>query len=646
MKRIICNSLSLSVLFLLGTQTILSAQSIEIDYKTRLRSVYSVTIYFSNHDGSENIQPGDFLDYENIYFTITTNPQSQRDHFRMSDLDDLGLINIYQEGNMIHQSDEFKLLDYDEGKVTTVLMTFPKDKIKLYKPFVFINTMDTSEPIQLDEKFFEHYETYHRMYLEGQGHYDDNLYFEAFKSFFPIAQDGTAKEELLHYSFFADASEKQIENIITKYSDSLFSVFSAIHDEFSNTMQFSALHQGDSVRNLLVMGYDVFTPYFELNYPKSKLLKTDYTILLDSINSILKDNSQAFKENTLSFLEKGKHEEFKFRFFIDAIARLMTYIESFKIIDGLNKLDLVHLDDLPHIKQTLIQTEWLEDFEIYVYLINENIENNQQIFNDATMTNLHNQMAFQHQPYYQLFSAFNSLASNDELFYEYLNDAVKYCSDVEIIKRGEMWLLSYDYTNRNINPATITSINNGLSPIFEQNWSEASEAFNIISMQAGHLAPPWYYGAVADFEQGNIFSARSKINHALDRNPGYISPRLYLFEWMKQEERYEELFENINQSLQELDIWLFHYWKAKTLMAAGLYQEVIERITQYCHHLNPYDVHSWFLLGDAYLSLAEENQARQAYERTQQIDPFNYSDIFNTKMNVLMERVMHRPETE
>lgn len=619
-------------------QNILFSQSVDIDYKTRLRNIYSASIFFSDKNGTENIQPEEFLDYDHIYFTITVNPNSQRDHFRTNDIEeDLILIELYQEGKKVHPSAALKPINDVDGRFTHVLMTFPKDKIKLYKPFIFKNELDTTDPIELDEKFYKYYFHYHELYSKGKSFYEEKLFTQAFDTAFPIAENGTSKEEMQHYSFFKQASETLFESIINEYADSLFSVYNQISEEFLSTVELSALHQCDSVRDLLKAGFETFSPYFDLDYPKSKSLKSNYQQIFAKIEKIESDNYEYFKINKLSFFEKGNYEEFKFRFFIDAIARLLTYTEGFQKIDSLNRINIGYLDNMPLIKNTLIRTDWKEDFEIIINLINEDIATEQKVFNTSIMANLESQKNHQHQPYFEIFTAFNAKHTDPSLFNYYLNEVLKYCSYEEMIKHIEIWSLCYRFTVQNISQEIFNRINNGIQLISQRNWPEAAEAFSIISMQASFLAPPWYYAAVIDYEQNDDFSAESKFNLALDRYPEYISPRIYLFDWLHQREMYEELYEEVNKSLGLIDIWLFHYWKAKTLVALGNYPEAIERITNHCHQLNPFDVQSWFLLGDAYFFSDEKNKARQAYQRTQQINPFSYTDIYNDKMQKLFD---------
>ncbi len=636
MKKKLSIKAVLIILAFFCIQSFLRAQSVDIDYKTRLRTVYSATIFFSDNNGTENIQPEEFLNDDHIHFTITINQNSQRDHFRTNDLEeDLILIGLYQEGKKIQPSELLQPINDIEGRFTHVLMTFHKDNIELYKPFVFKNELDTTDPIELDETFYKYYFHYYEMYNKGQLLYEEKKFTDAFETVLPIAKNGSTKEELLRYSFFKDASETLIESIINNYSDSLFNYYNKISEKFLATIELSVLHQADSVRDVLAAGFETFEPYFDLNFPNSLALKNNFHNLLAEIQQIESNNYEYFKKHTLSFFEEGSYDEFKFRFFIDAIARLLTYIEGFQRTDSLNPINVGYLDNMPIITNTLTRTDWMEDFKIIINLINQDIVADQIVFNKATMANLESQKNHQHQPYYEIFTAFNAKHTDPSLFNYYLNEVLKSCSYEEMIKHIEIWSLCYRFTVQNISQEILNRINKGLQLISQKNWSEAAEAFNIISMQANYLAPPWYYAAVIDYEQNDDFSAESKFNLALDRFPEYISPRIYLFEWLHQRELYEELHEQVKKSLTLIDIWLFHYWKAKSLLALENYPEAIERIIEYCHRLNPYDVQSWFLLGDAYFLSEETGKARQAYQRTQQINPFGYTEIYNEKMHKL-----------
>jgi tetratricopeptide (TPR) repeat protein len=616
----------------------LCAQSVEIDYKSRIRSTYAASIYFSDGTADQAPDPEEVHANEHVFFTIAVNQRSQRDHFRVSDLDDdLSQIELIQEGRKIPRAGRLQPVDDKEGRFTRVLMSYPKNEVKMYKPFVFVNQMDTTPIIMLDEVFYNNYFHYLNLYEEAIKLKLAGENKAAFIKLISIVNAAVNEPEITHYSFFKDASETMMEALINACIDQNLFVYDSISQAYREQIDNKMLSRIDSVYHSLVEDKHVFNSYFDMDFPGSKSLEIKFIEMIKAIEASHTENHRTFRNHHLVFFESGVYSDFQFTFYIDVIARLLTHIDAYRQLEHLDTLNLNLLNNMQGIKRTMNLTGWLEDFSTKVALINQDIVSHQFVFSQKIVDRLGMMTAYQPQPYYEIIQAFNEKSTNAFEFNRLMKGALTYCSDEELMQNIEMWIISYDFTLKDIDETTINSINKGLKLIQQKNWTAARDAFDIVTRQANNLATPWYYAGIVDMKLNNEFAAQAKFKHALTRYPLYLSVRMYLFSWMYGLEMFDDLLEETIKATELADIFIFRFWKAKTLLALGRFEDAIEQIQQHCHQKNPHDIYSWFLLGDAFLAGNQIVQAKGAYEQTQKLNPFDYTDLYDQKMRILFE---------
>lgn len=615
-----------SILFLCLIVISADAQSVDILYKVKGKNSYSATIFFSKDNGNPELTPDEFLGYENIFFTIKPNASSEREYFKSGDLEEyLNSIELLQDGKTIQPAKPINPVADSDEKILLLIMAFPKDKVRLYEPFNFKSPFIITDEIQLSDEYFTDFNKYKAIYEEGYNLCHENSYLNAFKVLFPVVEASITNEEILHYSFSNHLKDILMETIITKHADSLAGLYSDYSDKFRKSLKYEDLVRCDSVEMLVKQGYDAFSPYFKLNMPKSKEFQGNYDSLIVDLRKIKTQNLELFKKHKMAFFETGDYEkDYRFAFYIDLLARMVTHLEAFRPLNGLDTINPALLDRLPVQKASLVKTGWLDDFEIMIGLINNEIKYGHMVFNDSVMSNLYRQSTTQRQPFYEIFRAFNVMTRDHDLFHVMLEGAMKTCSDLELIRNIEMWILCRNLTIENVDSQVIENINQGISLIQEKKWEEAGQKFEVITMQASNLALPWYYAGIVSYELKEEHLAQNRFTLALEKYPRFISPRLYLYKNMYDLANYDPLLVNLNKSLEVMDIWLFNFWKAKVLYAKKQYKEAILVITEKCLVLNPYDFESWFLLGDAYFDLKDLNKAKEAYQQTQRINPYDY----------------------
>lgn len=631
MKYSIYSFTALILLFTVSTSEIFS-QSVDITYKSKWRNDYRAKIYFSDINANEEVSPEAFLAYENIYFTIKATVQSERDEFKTNDFENcLDQIVLLQDGNTIHRNSNLKPFTSPDGKMDRVLMSFPRREIKLYRPIAFKNELDTTDVITLKDDYFMYFFKYQKIYEEGYNLSHDNNYIAAFNTLLPVVEDATSNEEIEHYSFYPHLSETIMETIIREHADSLRRTYEQLAEAFHQSLQRNDLLRCDSLKRKAERDFEVFEPYFAMDFPKSKTYQEEYKNMLSVLRQLENQNAEIFKANKMQFfLNTDPLNSYQFMFYLDVIARMVTHIESFRYLEGLETLDLAVLEQMPEKKNTLVRTGWMDDFEIMVGLINSEIRYHNRVFSDSIVNSFYELSDKLHQPYYEIFKAFNVLSRDKEMFSRHLQQALQRCTDLDLIKNIEMWILCCKMTSLGVNEQIIANMNQGIKLIGQKSWIEAGSLFEVITMQASNIAPPWYYAGLINYENGDYYAALAKFNTALEKYPGFVLPRIYLFNSLYDNSDYEELQQKINQSIEVADTWLFRYWKAKTHWAKKEHDEVIREITQQCHALNDHNIETWLLLGDAYFEEGNIEKAKESYGRVHQLDP--HGQRYNQKM--------------
>ncbi|MFP4469036.1 MAG: tetratricopeptide repeat protein [Bacteroidales bacterium] len=613
------------------------SQSVDIAYKEKWKNIYSATICFSGENGEAQISPEEFLRYEDVYFTLIPNQQSERGYFKDNDLtDDLMHIELWQDGKPVVRSRGLQQILNSDGKIVKVLYIYPKREVKLYKPFVFKSPIDTADRIIIKDDYYPYFSKYDQIYREGMAYSDDRDYVKAFNTLMPVIEDAGRHSEIKYYSFYQHLSETLMETAIRQRGDSLRVMFENCSMEMVRKPGKENLAKIDSVINLIKESYDLFTPYLTMDFPKSEQLMKDYRQNMVAAEKERENLFDLYKNYRLSFFEKRSYDDYKFSFFVDLLARMATHLDTLRILNGPDTLSLAMLENLPGKKKELHEIRGQEEFAVLVNLINEDIRNHGYLLNDSIMKNLRRQVEIERQPYYQIFKAFNALGEDYTLFRSSLSNAMEKCTDLDLVKNMEMWILSSNITAEALAPQTVTDINRGIMLVRQQKWDEGEQKLNILTRLAGNVAPPWYYAGEILYNKGEPFAAEVKFDRALLLYPGYVAPRLFKFDILFEKGDFEGLLKNVEEALAINDIWLFRFWKARALYMSDEFAAAVNEINEGCQGINPYDLEQYFLLGDAYLAMKKYKDAEAAYHQAVTIDPWA-TDRFNEKMKLLQD---------
>lgn len=637
MKKYILHSL---LLFAFLFSSLLSqGQSVQLTYKTKGKSASRVNISLSDNQGREDITPVDFQKNNNLYFVITAVSTAKKEYFKDNDISDyFSKIDIRQNDEKIKQNGLPISFSDEKGRFNRIIISFDKDKIKLYEPFTFINRIGESEKVWIKENFLPSYDEYSNIFNDGKSYLKGKQYTEAFKTFLKIINEANANPVVGSFSFYKRSIPELAEQAIKGYLDSLTTAYSETQKHFSKTNSKAGLDSCESIATAFKKRAPLFLNYLQSALPGTKKQKNYFEKIRQEISDKYQADLQTFKKENLTLLEHGNYSTYKFYLFVDVLSRMLCHTDSLQIIQGKEPLDLNTLDDLPQKKGELINTGWMGQFKTLVELLNDNIEKKKAIFNTTVLTNLNAQDSLERQPYYEIFSAFNSLGNNTGAFYNSLNQALIKCSDPELLNDIDLWLVSYKMTKEGLNENNVASINKGIIAIKNGQWSEAENIFNILKRQSNENPVPWFYSATIQYHQNQVFSAQAQFSRALELYPYYLAPHQFIFNIMLAQKQYNDLLNHADKAIATFNIWYYHYMKAVALLNLQRTNDAITEIQSQCIPMNKWDTKQYYLLGDAYLKQNNFDQAKAAYTMTREINPFSESKLFDDKMRALIKQ--------
>ncbi len=635
--------INLLLFFFLASGLTAFGQSTSLVYKKKGKTTHRVVLSLTNDSGQKNLNPADFKKSKNLYFTVTSDPTAKRQHFKGSDITDyFTQISLEQDGNQLRQNNIPTQLTDEKGKITSVILSFPKEKIKLYKAFHFVDKVDKSNPITLREIFFPSFDKYKKVFGEAQELLGNNEYINAFDVLYQIEKEAQNNPEIKAYSFYSKATIDLPKQAVKNYTDSLYKVFLLKQNIFLKKKSKPSLDSCNAVLQSFNQGFTIFKPYLQIERDGIPQLKAQVLKIRGIMDSKYHADENMLKQSSMALLETGNYSNYKFYLFVDVLSRMLTHPDSLKIIDGITPLDLNTLNKFPEKTEELVNTGWFNDFKNLTGFLNDNIRDQKIIFNPAILSHMKQMSSTERQPYFEIFNAFNSLYSNPQFFYSNINRAIVKCTDSTLLRNMDTWLVSYKITHEKIDEKYVAEINRGIRQINNGQWAEAENTFNIIKRQVSTIPAPWFYSAEIKFHQNEVFSAEAQFSKALELYPRYLSPRLFLFKSLLSEKRYPDLLANADTAIFSFNIWYFHYNKAIALFHLKRYNDCINELLTQCISINAWDLKQYYLLGDAYLHLWNFEKAKEAYMKTRKIDPYSDSKYFNGKMQNLFKQQRQR----
>jgi len=615
-------------------------QTTFLSYKTKGKSTYGVDIVFADESGNSSVQPTVYFNYSNVFFVLKPSSSSPKDFFREDDVNEIfSKIIIDQGGNKVNQSASPKILLNGDNKIGKVIIAFSKSGFENYNTFSFNVNGFFSEKIKIEEQYFQSFVPQNTIYDKSIAKVEAKNFLGAYADFMKIIDAANEMAEIKTFSFYESILSVQIPQIINLFIQSELEKFNVANEAFQKGKTLETLKNCEAIVELVSKNIENFNTYISMEGVNVSESKNQISSFLKTLTEKNTENITAFEQEKMLFFKQGDYKNYKFSLFIDLLSKMVLYKNSLSFIDKVGFIDFNLLKYFPESKKELIG-DWEEQFRIYVDLINKNIELSGLIFRKEVMENLDGLSSTQKQPYFEIFSAFNSLDTDTDSFKDYLHTALKKTSDETIIENIEYWLLSFRLTDEGINSAFLTQLNEGINLIHKEQYDKADNIFSLLMRIANEYAPVWYYSGLIKHSLGESYSAERFFVKALEIYPEYIAPHIFILKIFEINENYSQLLEHSNTAIGTMNAWVFRYKRATAFYKLKKYNEAIAEINTECLKLNSWDLKQYFLLGDAYLALNDFNNAKKAYEKTLDINPFSSdSKSFDDRMKVLNERI-------
>lgn len=631
---------SLFTVFLCFAYMLSYGQTSTLLYKTKGKSTYGVDIAFADERGNTSLQPSEYFNYSDMYFVLTPTSTSPKGYFKKDYVNDiLSKIYLNQNEKTLNQSNPPEITFNEDDKIAKVIIAFSKEGFRNYKAFSFKVNEFHSKEINLREEYFQSFVPQNKNYEQGLKKLKEEDFIGAYTDFMKIVDAANMSFEIKTFSFYGPVIITNIPQAIKLFIQAELENFNLSNNAFQNEMTLRKLKTCEAIVESVSKKISIFNSYLILEGVNIAESRDQISSFLNTLNQQKNENISAFEQDKMLFFKQGDYNNYKFNLFIDLISKLLIHKNLISSINKIEPLNLNILNYYPESKRELMG-DWEEQFKIFIDLINKNIDFYGYVFNKDVMDNLDSLRATQKQPYFEIISAFNSLNDDTDSFKLNLQTAIKKSSDESIIENIEYWLLSFRLTDEGINSAYITELNEGINLIRKEQFDRADDIFNLLMRIANQYAPVWYYTGLIKHNLGESFSAERFFAKALEVYPEYVAPRIFILKIFKNNKNYTQLLENTSIAIESLNTWTFRYKRASAFYKLDKFNEVIREITEECITLNSWDINQYFLLGDAYLAINNFEKAKEAYEKTLDINPFSSdTQSFDNRMKILYDKM-------
>lgn len=610
------------------------AQSADIVYKQKGKSSYELTIQLTDQQGLPIISPQQFIDSENVFFSLIPNSKSERTYFKESDFkNELLGIGLYQN-NKPKNVQSIKPVQAD-GKIVQVIMTYLKSDLTLWNPLIFKKGFMSSGEIQFPETYSDDYEWFNEKYQALLNLEKNQKYEEMLTTSTEILQQVEKSNSVSYMHFYNALTEELPFFAAVTPLNNMMEEYHHVEVQMNSGWNIADLKRLNELESAILKWIEKAKPYSMLKYKKSTELSQLLRNTKEKLSASQASNQDNFVVKKISVIEQGKYDHYQFQLFVDLLYHTILKNSSFKSVSK----NIILNFPLKKEEETKLEVDadWKQQFNDLLFALQLKQQNDSAglLFNKNIINNLYSEIAFQPKPYFEIFSAANSAITGSDLFVELIDESVKKCNNAEEISKMEVMKLCY-HPKIEMSESFVDNINNGMKKLSESKWKEADFSFELGIRQNSQFAPAWFFLGYCKFKQGEVFSAQSRIEQALQLTPDYVSPNLFLFNILEEQNDFAKILMMSKGALSMQNVFLYHFWKAKAHFMNKQYTDAIDEIKNGCLPLNPNNVESYFLLGDIYVVLKKIDLARESYLITQQINPFE-STLFNEKMSAIAQ---------
>ncbi len=629
----------LLLIFLILIISNVSAQKASLVFSKSMLSKTGKIIVFELSDSSGVINPTAelFNQAEMVYFLAK--PQQEQD-WTLSRKDaekKVSEIKLIQAFNSI-QTAQPKLLMQNEN-VKGVVLSFPKFKVSLIKEMKFKLEEAESESISIPEKLWPRYKIYNEIITDANAAYSNGAYLSAFKNLSKL----WSKDSLLtKYSFYVSAKDS-----ITDFADQ---IIWHSNNQFTKQLDnFKSNSTEQNLKQLFVLKDSIFESLIQVD---TFLISIKNEIDAASRSSNIENQKQyilknltlsntIFRKKKLALFEEKTYQDYQFKLFTEALAKIITTVPRIKQITGFDSINWDKLKNFPSINKELNEMGWSNDFQTICKLLNESIRDFGYIFNDTAIANFSQQKSNEPQPYYALFKAFNSLVKKDKrMFIENVKQSMSAISDKDLLSSLDLYIALVN-SETNSNEEYWELLQKGYNSQLNGSLQEAKFNYDKAEKLSNTGEILFFLIAEINIKLGDRYSAEIYFKRATAINPKFILPKLYQIEFLTDDKDYETALSLVNEAIVNNPIWYFYYKKAVLLGLTGKHNEAKLLLLNNCLPLNPLNYEQYLYLGDVCSALSDAKSAREYYMKAGNIKPND--SAYKNKMEGLKQSQEVKP---
>ncbi len=626
-KSVIRVLLSLFFTFMLSSAL---AQSSRLITKEKGKNITSVSISLCDKSGSKAITPDAFRKSDRAYFLVEPKEGYSKPVFRESELkEELPKIVLWQPQPAKYLSPELTPVIADK-RIVAVILAYPKSETRAHLPFTFGKDGSTSEELLLDESYYDHYPQFKAVLDGANRQIAAGEWLEVYYNITGFLRKEEAAENLRYYSFAKKLTDELPLQALTKGAEQVKTVFMQKLGEFAENPSKTGLESLQASANEVERYLRQTAAYKDMGFEASK----SFAELSASLDNMTKEKTaeaeQQYMNSRFSLLMGQSYLDQRFSTFVDLVYKsfLQTFGAPVAGSRGLNQVLTAGK------QEELRQLGWFYDIQEVFYAIEKRASSTSQL--PALPANVVDQLetlkGTQPKPYFEILKLATEPNASKETRLQLLQTAINTCPADNEMAAMELWKSKVE---NDLGSGQIYSgLSEGIRQLDANNIGRASELFDQALRLKPDDAQAWYLRAMAHYKAGEIFAAEAKLGKSLELNHEMIAPLLLKIKILRENNNFDALNQIFSRPVSGGPNYLFEMTKASYLIEQNKAADAIKVLESGPMLLCPGQTAPHFLLGDAYAALKQHDKARQAYLKTQQINPFD-SAVFEEKMRAL-----------
>ncbi len=629
-KGIIRNFLKI---FLMCVVSSAMAQTTTLISKEKGKNINSVSISLCDKSGSKSITPEAFRKSDRIYFLVEPKEGYSKPVFRESELkEEIPKIVLWQPQPAKYVSPEVNPVIADK-RIVAVILAYPKSEIRAHLPFTFGKDGSTSDELLLDETFYDHYPQFKAAFDEANRQIYASDWLEAYYNLTGFLRKEEVAENLRYYSFAKKLTDELPLQVLSKGADQLKAGFLSKLEDFDKKPSKSGLEALQVAAAEVERYLRLTSGYKDMAFESSK----SYASISASLEAMVKEKfseaEQEYSESRFAMLKGQSYLEQRFNTFIDLIYKFV--LQSF----GSPNVGTKGFSPMLSAgkQEELRQLGWLDDLQEVFYALEKRLNSTPHLplLPADVIEHLESLKLSQPKPYFEILKLAAEPEADKQACIQLLQTAINTCPVENELASMEIWKAMID---NDLRPGRVSSlVSEGMRQLDTNNIERAAVLFDQALRQKPDDAYVWYLRALAHYRVGEKFAAEAKLDKSLELNPEMIAPLLLKIRLLRENNNFDALNQIFSRPVSNGPNFLFDMAKATNLIEQNKAAEAITVLESGPMVLCPGQTAPHYLIGDAWVALKKPDKARQAYFKTQQINPVD-AVIFEEKMRALEKK--------